>query len=338
MPDTILNINYMHYRRSVKYQKITFYFIKKIKPENKKKICVNLLVNTGEKDKRWLDLKEELEKAGIKTHIENFGRAVTNYMEKTHWAAQQDVSYSAKLDEDVFISNYTWDYLIENLGVLDREDVAILTVQLSNGIPSCEYIIDDFFDEAETFKIRTLFKGKKFEKLWSRDYSSLNIHTVNNDGQWNYKDFFDSVRNIQDSRKDWPIYYKGIHPIRIHPPCHGHMNEFIISNFQYFVEPQKFFLKYKKSAYMTNCFFIVNTKRWKEGVIDRKELFLANTPGDRWADKFDEVALNQYRERNDLFFVFVGNSLCIHTMYKILKQPQQETRLVDSITKHLFSE
>lgn len=322
----------MQHRRPKKYQDILFYYIKKISNDNKKKIRVNLLIDDSKPGKRWLDLQNELISGGIETIIELFPK-VDNYMAKTRWAANQNVQYTAKLDEDIFISNYVWDYLIENLGVLEEPEVAALTVQLSNGIPSCEYIIEDFFDDKSREKIYELFKGKKFNSLWRRDYSALNIHTIQNPNTWNSEAFFDSVRNIQCKKIDWPVYYKGIHPIRVHQPCHQAMYDFILQNIGYFINKQKFDLRYIQPAYLCNSFFIVKTLDWKQNVIDKDELFLGNSPKDPWAKVFDEVALNQYVERNNLNIVFVKNSLCIHTMYKILKQSSKEEEFVDKFRK-----
>ena len=69
-------------------------------------------------------------------------------MQKVNVCLQSD-KYAVKLDEDCFIPNHVWDYIIENIDVLDDEDNFVLTPMLSNGIPHTDRFVESFIKDAD---------------------------------------------------------------------------------------------------------------------------------------------------------------------------------------------
>ena len=109
-----ITINYLSHNR-LNYTDLMFYFLSKIKPENKTKIKLNVLA-THEND--WESKCNEL---GIEYSIYIISNE-NNYLSKINIAISTDTEYSVKLDEDCFINNYVWDYLIENVDMLNNDD------------------------------------------------------------------------------------------------------------------------------------------------------------------------------------------------------------------------
>jgi len=98
----MITINYLAHDRSNNFWNITKHFLNLIKEQNKSKIRVNILT-THNADFEILD--------GIETNIVSFNSGY-NYMSKIQYAVSQNTEYSVKLDEDCFIGNHVWDYMI----------------------------------------------------------------------------------------------------------------------------------------------------------------------------------------------------------------------------------
>ena len=162
----MITINYLAHDRSTNFWNITKYFLNRIKEENKREIRVNIL-STHTADFERLD--------GIETNIVLFNSGY-NYMAKVEYALSQDTKYSVKLDEDCFIGNHVWDYMIENVKVLDSDDNFILAPLLSNNIPLVDRFIESFVtDESVKEQIYSDFLKRNMPNgLWGVDYSPLN--------------------------------------------------------------------------------------------------------------------------------------------------------------------
>jgi hypothetical protein len=170
----MININYLAYRRDIRYIDLTFHFLSKIKEENKEKIVVSLLIDSNHE--QWAQIRDILLYQGLDVRIHNFERH-DGYIKKVRWAADQDFEYSVKLDEDIFINNHVWDYIIENVDVLEDSKNFMLTCQLSNGIPTCDMFMEDFFSEEQIAEMQTAFKQVSFGEWWEKDYSALDKFT-----------------------------------------------------------------------------------------------------------------------------------------------------------------
>lgn len=291
----MITINYLsHNRRDFwKYWKITSYFLNKIKPENKSKIKLNILTT---KEHDW---REDLEE-GIDYKIYTFPDVELNYMEKTHTAVSTSEKYAVKLDEDCFISNHVWDYIIENIDVLDDEDNFILTPLLSNGIPHTDRFVKSFIKEPSVREaIYSCYLHQKMPNgLWGADYTPLNAYTISSH-TWDSDAFFRGVSNLN-------TYLKGIHPIRICANAQVLLNNYIVKNFDRLVLKYDYTIKEFKEPYYTTSTFIIKTEDWKR-------LLEINA-----YDSFDEIQLNIYRKRYNKKFLYVENGFGVHVMYNTI--------------------
>jgi hypothetical protein len=110
-----ITINYLSHNRT-NYSELMFYFLSKIKPENKLKLKLNVLATVD------FDWKNKCDGLGIDYEV-TIVNSHFNYLSKINIAVNSDTKYSVKLDEDCFTSNYVWDYLIENVNILDDEEM-----------------------------------------------------------------------------------------------------------------------------------------------------------------------------------------------------------------------
>ena len=95
----MITINYLSHNRP-HFSDLTFYFLNKIKEENKSKIQLNILASN---DDNWVEKSKTL--IGIKTEIFIINGG-NNYLDKLKIALNSNSEYSIKLDEDCFINNF----------------------------------------------------------------------------------------------------------------------------------------------------------------------------------------------------------------------------------------
>ena len=284
-----ITINYLSHNR-LHYSDLMFYFLSKIKPENKTKLKLNILSSVE------YDWSVKCENLGIDYEVIVFNPHL-NYLTKIKFAVNSDTKYSVKLDEDCFINNYVWDYLIENVGVLDNEEILTLSPTMSNNIPSCDYFIDDFInDENVKTEIYNWFLKREMPNgVWGVDYSSLNDYTINAK-TWNPKNFYNGVENLNTNTK-------GIHPLRICYEAQMIINQYISENINNFTNKNNYDLFEIDAPYFTNSMFFIKTNQWKN---------ILNHPA---IDNYDEIALNKYKKDNNKKFIFVKNGFGIHPMF-----------------------
>lgn len=284
----MINICYLPHTRP-QYHKLTFHFLNKIKAENKEKIMLTILAsNDYEWDLTLLD--------GIKTNIVVFNHG-NNYLSKIRYAINQNSEFSIKLDEDCFVNNHVFDYMIENVEVLNDPSNLLVSPIMSNNIPSCDSFIEGFItDESVVKKIYGEFLKREMPVgLWGVDYSSLNTYTINAK-DWNYEDFYVGVANLN-------TLVKGIHPLRISYEAQVLINEYVMNNTDRLVSKNVYDLFEIKAPYFTNSLFLIKTSEWN------------NIINNLMVDSFDEIALNNYKTTNNKKFLFVRNGFGIHLMY-----------------------
>lgn len=286
----MITINYLAHDRSNNFWNITKHFLNLIKKENKSKIRVNIL-STHTTDFESLD--------GIETNIVLFNSRY-NYMSKVEYAVSQNTKYSVKLDEDCFIGNHVWDYMIENIDLLKSDDNFILAPLLSNNIPLVDQFIESFvIDESVKEQIYSNFLKRNMPNgLWGVDYSSLNSHTIMANS-WDSSAFYNSVSKINH-------YYKGIHPIRICADAQVILNDYIMNNFDKITDKQDYSIEEFTCPYYTNSVFFIKTEDWKKVIL---------TPG---SDGFDEVPLNNFKNAFNKKTFYVKNGFSIHLTYNTI--------------------
>lgn len=292
----MITINYLPYTKNRKdFYLLTFYFLNKIKPENKKLIKLNILANDDENI--W---KERCQKNlnNIKYNIKIFGDGF-NYLNKIKYAISDENEFSIKLDEDCFINNHIFDYLIENINILNNTDNLLLGTLLSHNIPTCDYFIDGFFDEKNKLKIHQYFLNQEMPRgLFNVDYSPLNKYTIHSK-EWNYSEYYNGLNMINTE-------LKGMHPIRISWQAQFFMNEYIISNIEKLIEKKEYNIINIEAPYFNNSFFAIKTNVWANIILKS-----SNTD-------YDEVAINIYKKKENKKFLFIDKSYSIHTMYNTI--------------------
>lgn len=286
----MITINYLAHDRSTNFWNITKHFLNRIKGENKRKIRVNIL-STHTTDFERLD--------GIETNIVLFNSGY-NYMSKVEYALSQDTKYSVKLDEDCFIGNHVWDYMIENVEVLDSDDNFILAPLLSNNIPLVDQFIESFVTDVSVKEqiYSDFLKRDMPNGLWGVDYSPLNQYTLQANS-WNSNAFYDGVSKINH-------YYKGIHPIRICAEAQIILNEYIMNNFDRITNKQDYSIEEFTCPYYTNSFFLIKTEDWRN---------LVSMPG---CDGFDEVPFNNFKNTFNKKTFYVKNGFALHLTYNTI--------------------
>lgn len=291
---------------------IQSYFIKRI--SNRESIKVYFLATSdtnGDIDPLYNKYSNELKDNGIDSEVVKFSGGI-NYMQKINYAQTQDSEYSVKMDEDLWFNENVWDYIIDNIDILDDPNNLLISPLLSNGIPTCDYFVNDFMTNHERDEINKLILGTRLNKYWGVDYNSLNDATIRATS-WDSEYFYMLVSRIDH-------HYKGIHPVRVNFELNKRINDFTIRSYDKFcdVRQSDMTMQIDCKPYLCNSIFFIKTDRWRE-IVNNESLY---------RDSFDEVPLNLYCDNNNLNFVFVRNGYGIHTLYNTVQQPGYEHDLV----------
>lgn len=287
--DKIVTINYLSHNR-LDYVNLMFYFLNKIKYENKNKIILNIIASV---DNNWVEKITDI--IDIETNI-YIVKGSNNYLQKLNVAMSTNTKYSIKLDEDCFINNHIWDYIIENLNILDDEEILLLSPIMTNNIPSCDVFIEEAINDLtlkekiyDNFINRAMPNG-----LWGVNYTPLNEYTINSN-KWDSNNFYDGVRKLNTQTK-------GIHPIRICGESQVLINNYIIENIKILTDKNVYGLIEINAPYFTNSLFAIKTNIWEKIIRSR-------------VDNYDEISLNNYKNNNNNKILFIENGFGVHLMY-----------------------
>ena len=288
----LITINYLSHTRP-EYSDLTFHYLENIKNENKNKIKLNVL-SSVEND--WSD---KCDKLGIEysVHVISGGN---NYLPKLNIALNSNTKYSIKLDEDCFINNHIWDYMIENVGVLDNDDNLLVSPIMTNNIPSCDLFIDNAIkDSGVVNKVKEFLISRPMPNgLWGVNYEPLNKYTIGSKS-WDYKQFYNGVRELGTE-------IMGIHPIRICYEAQVEINEYILNNPSIITDNNDYSLTEFEAPYFTNSLFLIKTSVWRDVI---------NTPP---MDAFDEISLNNYKSITNKKIMFINNGFGLHLLYNTI--------------------
>jgi hypothetical protein len=294
----MLTINYFPHRPSrAKLANIVFYYLCKIRPEYKSKVKVNILYAGN--SHVWENIAGNLVSNGIDTYTAEFPFTL-NYMDKVHLACESETEYCCKLDDDVWISNHLWEYILDNLSILDDKN-AVISPVLSTVIPVIEDFVEGVGTKEEIDSLYKIFHDYEFIPLWGADYTSLN-EINKNSKSWDKDAFYNKMM-------DFPHYYKGIHPARMVEEAQVKINDIALNHYDKIKEKQNYSLDIKKVPYLCNNLFFIKTKVWKE-IINDQSLF---------KDAFDEVPLNLYIHKNNMNYVFTKEGYGVHIFYNCVK-------------------
>jgi hypothetical protein len=240
-----------------------------------------------------------IEDSGLQNATVHLVPQQDNYMHKIctliSFAEQNGHEYAIKLDNDILFHPSILDYMYENRERINDTGKLTLSPNLSTGIPTCENFMKDFFTEAEQTEMTEMFKNHEFGSVWGQDYSFLNYPK----SEWDPKVFHDTMNAS-------PIFYKGIHPVRVNNEIMKRYNEIVSSHASEFRKSHEYTTyEFENDSYMCNSFFMIKTDTYKKIVTD-PSLFV---------DGFEEVALNKYCVRENMKKLYIGNSFTIHPWY-----------------------
>jgi hypothetical protein len=222
------------------------------------------------------------------------------YIEKINNGTNLESQFSIKLDEDIFMHKDTWEFFLKNSDLLEDENNLLLSPIITNGIPSVDSFIKQFFDEDSLRDIKQIFKKFEFGKEWGVDYTLLNKHTIYAES-WLEESFYESVYKINHP-------FKGVHPVRFSNEAQAYILGYIISNFKRFITTRPLGISIYKKPYFCNSVFMIKTKVWRD-ILNNKSLFI---------DQYDEVPINQYMNNNNLNMLFIDNGFAVHPSYNSL--------------------
>jgi hypothetical protein len=288
----MITINYFSHKR-LNFSDLTFYFLNKIKSENKSKIKINILSNFSSYDY----FQEEIKKYDLPISIIKFSDDF-NYTEKLKFSINQESEFSVKLDEDCFINNHIWDFIIENCNVLDNEENLLVSPILSTTIPSCDLFVNNFLEPEEANTIKGFFLSQEMPMgLFEVDYTPLNQSTIMSK-DWDYKRYYKILESL-------PTDIKGMHPMRISYNSQTKINEYILNSYSKILNKNEYDFIEIETPYFTNNFFLIKTKVWKKII-------------DEYGQTYDEIPISNYHRKNNTKIMFVNNGFGIHTMYNTI--------------------
>lgn len=290
----MINILYMGHSRTRYFD----YFMKMFSGMRNRS-NVRILVMIPDYNSIWTDRRNKLMSMGFQVVIEKFGGNSGNYREKLYRAFNFPSEYTIKIDEDIFCSSETIDYMIDNCKNSIDSDSFILTPLLSTGIPTVDKFINQNFSQEEVAPINDIFKKVHFGHIWGSDYSSLNSCTINA-STWSSENFFNTVRNL-------PTCFKGIHPVRLSAEAQILIHNTAMKNIGK-LNKNNLSISKCKFPYICNSFFMIRTNEWRN-VLDDKS---------RWVDLYDEVPLNLYMQQHNKSMSIVENSFVVHPSYNTI--------------------
>jgi hypothetical protein len=274
-----------------------------IRDENKSKVI--LVAYCHEKDEKlWESLLIPVVESGIEVSM----AAMMNddYIDKVKLAHQSDLPYICKWDDDVFINKYVWDYMIENIHIVDEPDTAVLAPILSNGMPTVELFVEDFLTKAEQKHVYDIFlKDNVVRDMWHCNYDDV-YKGIEDMKKWCGEDFWKLVHTnnpIKYRHQPWHfINAKGIHPARFSYDYNMFAANHAINNLDMLMEKRDYSLGKYKAPYFCNNLFMSRT----EFYITSQTLYF-----DYW-DEGQMTALMHIRNQSP---TYVRNSYGIQPAY-----------------------
>lgn len=278
-----------------------------IKPENKNKIRLVVYFHESNEDV-WTPILHQAVENGIDVSAALMKSDA--YMDKVSIVNQSEDPYMCKWDDDVFINRHVWDFMIDNIDILEDPKVGIVCPTLSNGIPSAGIFIDDFLTQQERDTVHKIFlKDNVIADIWGSNHQDV-YDAVSKMESWNDLDYWKIVdRNnpIKNRNLAWyMIIAKGVHPSRFSYDYNMFLAKHAESNIDLIAQKRDMsFVKYK-APYVCNNLFLCKTELYKES----QKMFF---------DHWDEGQLTAYMNFHDKVPMFVKNCYGIHMAYGCTK-------------------
>jgi hypothetical protein len=321
----MITINFLQHRRN--YIPLLVYFLKRIKPQNKNKLHINFLMTDHYDSNYWDSLQLDISMQVVKFP----GNYITNnYLAKLQWFMNHSDEYCIKLDEDIILSNHLWDYIIENVDILNKEpNLLALTPVVNIGVPSVDLFIKDFCTEEEKKEIHKIFLNTDIHKTagirWELNFEELNQYTINTT-EWNFQKFHEHVSHLETEKK-------GIHPIRFNFDAQMFMYNCVLNNIPKFLSLQNYYIDKYPYCYLCNDMSIILTENLHK--IHHEFPFVL----------YDEIQMNLYKQKYKLDYGFIRNGFALHTMFAFVSfcipnrqefEQQLYTKLRDKIMEYNY--
>lgn len=295
-----------------------------IKLQNKDKIhlvvCCNIL-----NESLFNELLIPVVQAGINVSMALLDS--DDYVHKMNIIQQTQTEYICKWDDDVFISRYVWDYMIENVSILEDPNVSVLAPTLSNGMPTVELFIRDFLTKTEIEQVHSIFLRDNIDpNIFGCNYDLIYTY-VNNSNIWD-GDTYWNVMNEHNptTNRNVPWYYKivkGVHPARFSYDYNMFIANHAIHNKNLILDKQEYYLDQYITPYFCNNIFIAKTKFY----LDAQSLFF---------DHWDEGQLTLLANQLGKSPIYVRNCYGIHMAYGCTdRQKEIETYYLTNLFEQL---
>ena len=235
----------------------------------------------------------------------------SDYLSRIDTAHKTDCEYSCKVDDDVFINRYVWDYMINNLHMINEQNPIISPI-LTNGMPSVELFMKDLLDEKDLEIAHSiLLNGSIPTNLWGLDYTEIN-NKIRSMNKWDGREYWDFVSKVNTKweTNSVPWYYfivRGVHPARFSAEYNLFIANKIFENKSKIFNKQEYHMEEYPAPYFTNNIFISKTKYW----IDTLKLF-----NDGWDE--GQLSLRMIMDKSSI--LYVRNGLGIHMAYGMTDQ------------------
>lgn len=298
--------------------------LSKIKEENSKKIVFCLYTDETQKQ-LWIDelSQEKYSMFEKQIHI----MTDDSYMAKINIAHNTQSEFSIKWDDDIFINASVWDYIIENVDVLNTNpSISVIAPILSNGIPSVDFFVKDFLTKEEKKVVGDIFLKdgiKKHQNIWGCNFSDIQRY-IDITNEWNMDEYWDLVRKVDStSGRNLPHYMpiaKGIHPARFSYDYNKFILNKIIENRNWITSKRDYYIMTYPTVYFCNNLFVTKTSFWKES----QKMF---------QDGWDEGQLTLLNQIEGKTIGYIRNTCGIHMAYGYTEK-QRELE-VDFISKLL---
>lgn len=308
-----------HYSERLTATKSAVYEFLNIKKENKSKVKLVIYCNT-EMESVWNDFITKYSDR----YIDVFLAIMPNdeYIGKVNLALQTECEYSCKWDDDCFINRYVWDYMIENVDILQSDNYSVICPTLSNGIPTVDFLLNDIVPEYIREKSYSIFlEDSVLPSIWGFDYN-LARDNIKSMSRWDYENHWKFVNDTYSHIK----YPMGIHPARFSYNYNKLIAEYICSNPNLAISSSEFYLETEfKTPYFCNNIFIAKTDFYKKS----QTLFF---------DHWDEGQLNDLGKMKNMNPIFVRNCFGIHMAYGCTtNQKEIERYYIDNFYKKNFN-
>ena len=223
------------------------------------------------------------------TFIQSGGEYMQKICSFIHYANENQYIYCFKLDNDIILPSHIFDYIYENINIVDK---GILLPTLTTSIPSIYFMLDDFGDDEIKSKLFKLFKEFRYTNEWS----ILNNFLPKEYTLEEYIFFINSIKEPYGGN------YKAIHPIRYNVECTKIWNQYILENKSSFFNTKDCYLfEDTLKCYFMPQAFLIHISLF-QNVLDKSLAF----------DIYDEVTLNNLIKRENKQIFYIRNCFGLH--------------------------